>query len=82
MYSDLVNRVSKSAIAKVHTLRSSKTKYFISSILAGMYVGLGVFLIMTIGGVLRSPGNKDNNGGFLWCCIEPSDHGGFRVIYR
>jgi nitrite transporter NirC len=53
MYSDLVNRVSKSAIAKVHTLRSSKTKYFISSILAGMYVGLGVFLIMTIGGVLH-----------------------------
>lgn len=53
MYSDLVKKVSNSAIAKVHTLRSSKTKYLISSILAGMYVGFGIFLIMTIGGVLQ-----------------------------
>lgn len=59
MYSDLVKKISNSAIAKVHTLRDSKAKYLISSILAGMYVGFGIFLIMTIGGVLKgAPSTK------------------------
>jgi len=59
MYSDLVKKVSNSAIAKVHTLKSSGLKYIVSSILAGMYVGFGVFLIMTIGGVLNgAPSTK------------------------
>lgn len=59
MYSDLVKKVSNSAIAKVHTLRSSRAKYLISSILAGMYVGFGILLIMTIGGVLKgAPSTK------------------------
>lgn len=59
MYSDLVNKVSNSAIAKVHTLRSSRGKFLVSSILAGMYVGFGIFLIMTIGGVLKgAPSTK------------------------
>ncbi|WP_432666161.1 formate/nitrite transporter family protein [Wukongibacter baidiensis] len=53
MYSDLVNKVSNSAIAKVDTLKRSRAQYIISSILAGIYVGFGVFLIMSIGGSLQ-----------------------------
>ncbi len=53
MYSDLVNKISNSAIAKVDTLKSSKAKFIISAMLAGIYVGFGVFLVMTIGGSLQ-----------------------------
>lgn len=52
MYYDSIEKISNSAENKVNLLKSSKGKYFLSSALAGLYVGLGILLIFTIGGLL------------------------------
>jgi len=54
MFNDVIEKVSNSAIAKSSLLKKSKGKYLVSSALAGMFVGFGIILIFTIGGVLSS----------------------------
>lgn len=44
--------VSNGAVAKVRLLNNNPTGYFISSMLAGVFVGLAIMLIYTIGGLL------------------------------
>ncbi|KRQ86756.1 Nitrite transporter NirC [Caloramator mitchellensis] len=52
MFGEEINKVSNAALAKVNFLNSGKTKYILSSMLAGIYVGFGILLIFTIGGLL------------------------------
>lgn len=52
MYYEEIVKVAASAQAKINLLRAGKAKYILSSALAGMYVGFGVLLIFTIGGLL------------------------------
>lgn len=52
MYSETLEKLIGAAQAKVGLLSSSKAKYWIVSMLAGMYVGLGIILIMSIGGMM------------------------------
>ncbi|VYU02398.1 nitrite transporter NirC [Clostridium tertium] len=54
MFNDELNKVSLAAKAKAQLLKENKLGYFISSMLAGIYVGLGIMLIFTIGGLLNS----------------------------
>lgn len=54
MFNDVIESVSNSAIAKSILLKKSKAKYLVSSALAGMFVGFGIILIFTIGGLLSS----------------------------
>jgi nitrite transporter NirC len=54
MFSETINNVSASAITKSKLLKKSKGKYLVASILAGLYVGLGIILIFNIGGVLSA----------------------------
>jgi nitrite transporter len=54
MYSEEFNKVASAAKAKVELLKNNRLGYFISSMLAGIYVGLGIMLIFTIGGLLNS----------------------------
>ncbi len=56
MFSETLEKLSNGAVAKANYLKSSKGKYFIASLLAGLYVGLGIFLIMTIGGLAKPIG--------------------------
>ena len=56
MFSETLEKLDEYGIKKVKLLNQSKTKYFIASVLAGFYVGLGIFLIMTIGGVTSRNG--------------------------
>lgn len=66
MFSEEINKVSASAVRKVDLLKESKCKYLVSSALAGMYVGFGILLIFTIGGLLssvNSPATKIVMGG-------------------
>lgn len=71
MYSDLVNKVSNSAVAKVDTLNISRAKFVISSILAGIYVGFGVILIMTVGGTLNgAPATKLITGAIFGVALS------------
>ncbi|MBU3183936.1 formate/nitrite transporter family protein [Clostridium estertheticum] len=61
MFSEEINKVSASAIKKSELLRKSKMRYLTSSALAGIYVGFGILLIFTIGGLLSqatSPATK------------------------
>lgn len=54
MFNEEINRVALAAKGKVQLLKSNKLGYFISSMLAGIYVGIGIMLIFTIGGLLTS----------------------------
>lgn len=56
---ELIENVSNVAIAKSTMLKKSLFRYFILSFMAGMFVGLGILLIMSIGGLLAgSPATK------------------------
>ena len=48
MFNEEINKVASGAKAKVELLKTNKTGYFISSMLAGIYVGIGIMLIFTI----------------------------------
>ncbi|WP_418223519.1 formate/nitrite transporter family protein [Clostridium isatidis] len=52
MYNEEINKVTLAARDKIELLNNNKIGYFISSILAGIYIGLGVMLAFTIGGLL------------------------------
>lgn len=54
MFMDVIEKISNAALSKSNLLKKSKGKYLVSSALAGVFVGLGVILIFTIGGVLNA----------------------------
>jgi nitrite transporter NirC len=56
MFSETLSKLSNSAVAKSTFLKENKSKYFVASLLAGFYVGLGILLITTIGGLTKSSG--------------------------
>jgi len=47
---------SDMAVSKVTSLHSSKTKYLVMAMMAGFFIGLGIILIFTIGGLLEPAG--------------------------
>ncbi len=57
MFTPTLEALGKSASSKAKFVKESKGKYLTASALAGMYVGLGILLIMTIGGLLSSAGS-------------------------
>jgi len=52
MYKELLGKISGVGIIKAELLKESKLKYFILSMLAGIYVGFGILLIFSIGGMI------------------------------
>jgi nitrite transporter NirC len=61
MFQNEINTIGEAAVKKGNLLNSGKIKYMLSSALAGMYVGLGILFIFTIGGILNtanSPATK------------------------
>ena len=58
MYHESIHAISDQAAAKLAGQRRSLLSHFVRSMLAGMYVGAAIFLIMTVGGSLAqsSPG--------------------------
>ncbi|MDF2593680.1 MAG: nitrite transporter NirC [Clostridia bacterium] len=50
MYKEMIDKISDVGIVKDKLLKESKLKYFILSMLAGIYVGFGILLIFSIGG--------------------------------
>lgn len=57
MYSEEINKVSAAAVIKSKFLKKSKMRYLTSAALAGIYVGFGILLIFTIGGLLSESGS-------------------------
>ncbi|GAB6167818.1 formate/nitrite transporter family protein [Clostridium carnis] len=54
MFNEEFNKVATAAKAKVSLLKENKLGYFVSSMLAGVFIGFGIMLIFTIGGLLNS----------------------------
>jgi len=51
MFKDEVNAVAKVAEGKINFLKTNPIGYFVAAMLAGMYVGFGILLIFSIGGL-------------------------------
>ncbi|SDZ09084.1 nitrite transporter NirC [Evansella caseinilytica] len=49
---EVIQSLSDAAVLRVDQINTSKTKYFVSAMMAGFFVGLGIILIFTIGGLL------------------------------
>ena len=61
MFNEEFNKVAGAAKAKSDLLKNNKLGYFVSSMLAGIFVGMAIMLIFTIGGLLTaasSPATK------------------------
>jgi nitrite transporter NirC len=61
LYSEEISKLSDAAIKKDKLFKKGKMKYVVSSALAGMYIGLAIIFIYTIGGMLyaaHSPAAK------------------------
>lgn len=54
MHNETVLKLSNAAKNKINLLNSSKLKYLVSAAFAGLYVGLGIILIFTVGGLLSA----------------------------
>jgi len=56
-YSDAVRAAGEAAAKKVALLRENPAGYFVASMLAGAYVGVGVFLVFAVGGPMAAAGS-------------------------
>jgi nitrite transporter NirC len=54
VFKEEINKIGEASIKKATFLKNSKSRYVIASALAGMFVGFGILLIFTIGGILSS----------------------------
>lgn len=54
VYTDTVDKIAGVAAAKVSALQQSPVRYFFAAALAGIYVGLGIILIFSIGAPLAA----------------------------
>ncbi|MBS5953842.1 MAG: formate/nitrite transporter family protein [Paraclostridium bifermentans] len=54
MHNETLEKLTVAAKNKVNLLNRSRLKYIVSSAFAGLYVGIGILLIFTIGGLLTS----------------------------
>lgn len=52
MYEEMIEKLTAAAVAKEGLLKKGILRYLILSAFAGMFVGLGIILIFTIGGVV------------------------------
>ena len=72
--------VTNAAKSKIGLLKESKGKYFLSAFLAGMFIGIGILLAFTVGGVSSSlPTNKILMG--FWDCVKSCCYIRNRLIY-
>jgi len=57
MVAETVNFFATASVKKLESLNSSISRYFVLSMLAGIYVGFGIILIFSIGGPLSGIGD-------------------------
>lgn len=54
LYNEEISKLSDAAVKKEKLFKKGKMKYVVSSALAGLYIGLAIVFIFTIGGMLNS----------------------------
>lgn len=57
MFNELLKKLGDAAVKKSNFSKKAKSEYVMASAFAGFYVGLGILLIMTIGGLLSTAGS-------------------------
>lgn len=57
MFKETTDKISAAAVSKAAFLRAHVFKYFLASALAGMYVGLGIVLIFSLGAPFAQAGS-------------------------
>ncbi len=54
MHNETLEKLTNAAKSKINLLNKSKLKYLTSAAFAGLYIGIGIILIFTIGGLLSA----------------------------
>ncbi len=54
MYNETIEKISNASISKASLLKNNKKIYFVSSMFAGSFIGLGVIISSTVGGLLTA----------------------------
>ncbi|ADL49831.1 formate/nitrite transporter [Clostridium cellulovorans 743B] len=70
---EVIHDVCKTAHKKLALYKKGKGRYFVSSALAGLYIGLGIILIYTVGGYMHaanSPMTKVAMGAFFGIALS------------
>lgn len=57
MFKEEIAAIGNAAVTKVQLMKKRPIAYFLLSLLAGMFIGIGVLLIFTIGGLLTAAGS-------------------------
>ena len=57
MYNETVEKISNAGISKANICNNEKRIYIVSSIFAGVMIGLGVLISFTVGGILQAAQN-------------------------
>ena len=72
MFTDTINKCAANAARIARLSANNPLSFWVSSMMAGAYVGLGIILIFTLGNLLdRSPAGDGSN---LWHCVNPGDY--------
>lgn len=85
MFKDEYQSVCNAAKGKLGLLEKSPLGYFVSSIVAGMFIALGGFVTFTLGAHLTAGRLYDYQAdhGFRICLgTESGSHGRSRTLYR
>ncbi|WP_088014029.1 formate/nitrite transporter family protein [Gottfriedia acidiceleris] len=53
---EVINSIGNEAISRTNQVKVSKSRYMVPTMMAGFFVGLGIILIFTIGGLLAPTG--------------------------
>ncbi len=83
MYREEIIAIGNAAKAKIEFLKKSPLGYLLASVLAGMFIGFGILLIFTIGGLLDgAPYTKNHHGRLLWHRPQPGRYRRSRAFLR
>ncbi len=57
MYDETIGKITSAARKKIGVLNDSRFKYLVSSAFAGAFIGIGILISFTIGGILTAAGS-------------------------
>ena len=69
MFTDTINKCAANAGRIARLSANHPLSFWVSAMMAGAYVGLGIILIFTLGNLL-DPGD----GRHLWHCVNAGDY--------
>lgn len=74
MFTDTINKCAANAARIARLSKNSPLGFWVSSAMAGAYVGLGIILIFTLGNLLDPLRASAGDGCHLWYRPDSGDH--------